>query len=788
MLNDLRFAVRVLGRSPSFLITAVLSLALGIGATTVVFSAFRAVFLPPLPYTDPDRLVEVSKVTVDGQNASTTTVDVQFWRQSSRSFESVGTYAFYHTMTLSGAGEPFNILARVVERDLFGTLEARPLLGRVLVPSDFDNSRPHGLLLTWKVWQSQFNGDAGVIGRQVMLDNIAYTVIGVMPREFHFPTPLTNVLIADRGHTNPRTTARGVVARLRHGISRETALAELESLQPALAKQYPEAQRRFHFRLDPLGQRETEGYRKAFVILLAAVGLLALISCLNVANLIIARSMAREIEFAIRSALGAARGRMIRQVFVESLTLAAAGGALGVFFAWVGNRLLVTMVPMQYQLVRLGESRIDMYVLCFVLALTTATAVIFGSGPAVVLSRFSLREMGRAMTSSSGRTHWRGALAAAQVALSLILLIGAGLLIRSFVMLAGVDPGFRADHVLTAMIPIGNQLAKDKPNLIRRLSDIVSQVETLPGVTAAGISTAIPMGTVRVSLLVQVPGQRGGEVGVNYRAVSPGYFEALGIPLRLGRLFTAQDDGSKTPVAIVNEAFARKYWPGQSPIGRTFGANNEMTVVGVVGDQHQRTLDKPAEPEFYGPYQGYLGPALGTMLVVRTQQEPVSIAATLRETIHRAYPDQPVAEIMTMTERISKSMAEPRLYTVLLGIFAAVALALTAIGVYGIMAHSVGQRVREIGIRMALGARRVDVLRAVLQRGVSLVAVGIAGGTAGAWVLSRYIESMLYGVAPRDPMTFIAAPLLLVVIAFIACYLPAKRATLIDPNQALREQ
>ncbi|MEJ7609252.1 MAG: FtsX-like permease family protein [Bryobacteraceae bacterium] len=479
-----------------------------------------------------------------------------------------------------------------------------------------------------------------------------------------------------------------------------------------------------------------------------AVGLLALIACLNVANLIIARSMARESEFAIRSALGAARGRMMRQVFVESLTLAAAGGALGIVFAWIGNRLLVAMLPTQYQLVRLGESRIDMNVLWFVLALTTATAVIFGTGPALILSRFSLREMGRTTTLSAGRTHWRGALATAQVALSLILLIGAGLLMRSFVALAGVDPGFRPDHVLTAMIPVGNQLSKDKPNLIRRLSDIVYQVETLQGVTAAGISTAIPMGTVRVTLLVRVPGHGSEEIGFSYRAVSPGYFEALGIPLRLGRLFTRHDDGSKAQVVLVNEAFARKYWPGQNPIGQKFGAHSEMTVVGVVGDQHQRTLDKPADPEFYGPYQGYLGPALGTMLVMRTQQEPASMAASLRQTIHHAYPDQPISEIRTMNERVSESMAEPRLYTVLIGIFAAVALALTAIGVYGIMADSVGQRVREIGIRMALGAQGTDVLRAVLHRGLSLVAAGIATGVAGAWIFSRYIKSMLYGVNP----------------------------------------
>lgn len=786
MLNDLRFAVRVFGKNPAFLTTAVLSLALGIGATTVVFSAFRAVFLPPLPFTDPDRLVEISKLTLDGRGGSTTTADVQFWRQFSSSFESIGTFAFYHTMTLSGAGEPVNIVARVIEPDLFRTLQARALLGRVFIPHDFENSSPYGLLLTWKIWQSQFNSDTGIVGRQVMLDNSAYTIVGVMPREFHFPSTSTNVMIADRGITDPRTTARGVVARLKHGVSLQAAQSELERLRPAVTQQYPEAQRNFQFRLDLLGQRDTQRYRTAFLILLVAVGLLALTACLNVANLMVSRSVAREREFAIRSALGAARMRLIRQVFVESLTLAAVGGALGIIFAWMGNRLLVAMLPAHYQVVRLSETRIDTHILWFVLALTTATAVIFGTGPALILSRFSLREMGSTMTRSVGRTRWRGALVAAEVALSLILLIGAGLLMRSFVALAGVDPGFRPDHVLTAMIPVSNQLSKDKPNLIRRLSDIVSRVETLPEVTAAGISTAIPMGPVNVSLLIQIPGHGSGEIGAQYRAVSPDYFKALGVPLRLGRLFTAHD-GSGAAVVIVNEAFARKYWPGQNPLGQKLGARSEMTIIGVVADQHQRTLDRPAEPEFYGPYQGYLGPALGTMLIVRTQQDPVRMAASLRETIHRAYPDQPISELMTMEERVSESMAEPRLYTSLLGIFAAVALALTAIGVYGVMAYSVGQRVREIGIRMALGAQRANVLRAVMLSALTLVAGGAAAGLAGAWIVSRYIESMLYGVPARDLVTFVAAPLVLLCVGAIACFFPAKRAASIDPNHALRE-
>lgn len=789
MLNDLRFAVRVLSKSPAFLITAILSLALGIGATTVVFSAFRAVFLRPLPCAEPDHLVEIAKIPLDRGSANTTVTDVQFWRQFSQSFESFGTYAFYRAMTLTGSGEPASIVARAVESDLFGTLQAATAtVSRSGADREvwyFRNRRGHCLAVCSC---RPLNADRGVIGRQVMLDNESYTIIGVMPRDFQFLTSLANVLIADCGITDPRTTARGVIGRLKHGVSRQAALVELERMRPALAQSYPESQRRFRFRVDPIGQRETERCRAAFTTLCAAVGLLALIACLNVANLIIARSVSRESEFAVRSAIGAGRTRLIRQVLIESLSLAAVGGAVGIALAWIGNRALVAILPAQYQAGRPGGTRIDPAVLWFALALTTSTAVLFGTGPAFIMSRFSLREMGRTITQSAGRTRWRGALVAAEVALSLTLLIGAGLLMRSFVVLAGVDPGFRADHVLTAMIPVSAQVLKDKPKMIRRLSDIVERAEALPGVTAAGISTAIPMGTVNVTVLMEVPGHKGEEIGVNYKAVSPGYFNAMGIPLRLGRLLTPRDNGSGPAVAIVNEAFARKYFAGENPIGQKLGSRGDTTVIGVVADQHQRALDKAAEPEVYEPYQQYLGPALGAMLVLRTQGNPVKMAGPLREAVHRAYPDQPISELATMNERFSDSMAEPRLYTSLLAIFAAVALALTAIGVYGIIAYSVGRRTREFGIRMALGAAPADVLRVAIRGGLALVAAGAAVGIAGAWMVTRYIQSMLYGVAPRDPITFVAAPLVLIATGTVACYLPARRATGIDPNVALRDE
>jgi putative ABC transport system permease protein len=777
---DLRFAIRLLRRSPAFLLTSVLSLALGIGASTVMFSALRGAILKPLPYAEPDRLVEIAKLIPDGRTISVTVSDLDFLRTHATSFESFGSYGFYRPFTMMGMGEPTNVVARAVEADLFPALGARPYLGRVFAASDFQNGNPATAVLTWDLWSLRFNGDRAAVGRQIMLDNQSYTVIGVMPRDFHFPSSFTTLWIPDREPPANGRTARNVIARLKPGVTRKAALAELERLRPALMTNRP-----FRFAADVLGSTDVEKYRASFLMLCGAVGLLVLIACLNVANLIVARSVARETEFAVRGALGASRGRLIRQVLVESMVLAGAGGALGIALAFAGNKLLLAS---HHHIGRLGESRLDLTVLSFALALTTLTALLFGMGPALLLSRFSMREMSRTVTQSARRIRWRETLIAAEVALSLTLLIGAGLLIRSFAILAHVDPGFRTDHVLSLMIPASTQMTKDKPALVRRIAGILERSEQLPGVELAGIASAIPMGTVNVSLTFELPEHPHEEQGANYKAVSPNYFATMGMPLRLGRMLDDRDHEGAPDVAIVNEAFARKYWPGRNPIGQRLTGPRAITVVGVVADTHTWQLSKPAEPEFYCPYRQYLGPALGAMLVARTRIDPAGIAAALRNTIHEGYPDQPVADVATMEARVADSMAEPRFYTVLLGAFAGVALLLTAIGIYGVIAYSVGNRTREFAIRMALGARASDVLRFVMRQGMAVVCIGALLGIAGAWMLSRYEESLLFGVTKRDPIAFAAAPLGLIAIALLACYLPARRATRIDPNTALREQ
>lgn len=789
MLSDIRFSLRLLRKSPSFFLTAVVSLALGIGATTTVFSAFRAVFLRPLPYAEPDRLVELTKPGPDGRTVYPTAADLGFLREFSHSFESLGSYGFFRAVTLSGGAQPANGTARIVEPDLFPTLQARPLLGRVFNAADFEEAGPRGVLLSYRLWQQEFQGDPGVSGRRVMVDGESHSVIGVMPRDFQFPTSFFNMWIADREKiTDPLKTQRNIVGRLKRGVTVEAAQAELDRMAPSLALSYPEARRHFRLRLDSLSERDVKKYRAAFLMLCGAVGLLVLIACLNVANLVIARSVAREGEFAVRSALGAGRQRLMRQVFVESGVLAVAGGLLGVLLAYAGNRALLAWLPAHYQIARLDETRVDLLVLGFALAMTTCTAFLSGSGPAFVLSRFSMRELGRTTTQSASRIRWRGGLVVAEIALSLTLLIGAGLLIRSFVTLANVDPGFRPDHVLTAMIPASAQISKDKPKLVRRMTEIVAASQQLPGVTAAGLATAIPMGTVNVSITFAMPDHPGEEIGITYRAVSADYFRAMGMNLRLGRWFGTGDDAAGSPVGIVNEAFAKKYWPGQNPIGQKMAGAREITVVGVVGDTHSHLLSGAAEPELFCPYLQYLGPAPGAMIVLRTQSEPTAVAAALRRAVNRLYPDQPVADVATMESRVADSMGEQRLYAAMLGIFAGVALLLTAIGIYGVMSFSVSHRTRELGIRMALGARRADVLRFVTTHGMTLILIGALTGLAGAWGLSRYVESLLFGVTARDAVSFVAGPLVLILVAAGACYLPARRATRIDPNVALRQE
>lgn len=796
--QDLRYAFRILRKSPVFLAAAVLSIALGIGASTTIFSAFQAVFLGPSPYRDAEQLVEITKISKHVGPPDVNHADVEFWRRTSRSFQSFATYSGFRAMTLSGIDAPVNLLVRLVSPDLFPTLGSRALIGRVLTQEDFRKDSPPVVVIAHSVWQEQFHGDPKVIGRRILLDGMDHTVVGVMPLNFNFPTASQRAWLPDKTPVTDPFTYASTVARLKPGVSEQAALAELERLWPALAKQYPESKRDWRLQMEGIAGRDTKDHRRAFQLLFSAVGFLVLIACLNVANLLLARSSAREEEFSIRSALGAGRRRLIRQVITESLVLALIGGSLGLLLAYAGNRALLAFLPSNFSIPRLDQTQMDSMVLLFALAVTAITGLAFGIIPALALSRHSLRETARSVTSSARKNRGRSILIVSEIGLSLILLVGAGLLIRSFVRLLDVDPGFRAEHVLTAWIPASFPVEKDKDQLFQRYAETLRMAEAQPGVTTAAIATAVPMGNVNVTVRTFLPGADG-ETGFRFAAVSPNYFAAMGVPLKRGRAFTPADikttsDTKNMPmVAIINESAARKYWPNQNPIGKKLGNTgptgvSNITIVGVVGDIHHQTLSGKPVPELYHPYTQYLGPAIGATLVLRTHGDASLMIPALRRSIHELSPGQPIQDISTMQARVEKTVAQPRLYMTLLAFFAALAVILTVIGIYGVMSYSVSQRTREMGIRMALGAERWDVLSTVLGQGLRLVLLGVAVGIAGAWALTQFMTSLIFGITPRDPLTFALAPALLTTAALIACYFPARRATKVDPSTALRQE
>lgn len=790
-LRDVRYAVRILAKTPGFLAAAVLSVALGIGASTTMFSAFRAVFLRPLPYRDADRLVKVTKTGGDHRDRQVTVGDVLFWREHARSFQSLGTFGGFRMMTLTGVREPTNLIVHFVSAEIFSTLDSPALLGRTLGSGDFGPGMPPAAVLSYSAWQKQLGGDSKNIGREIMLDGRSYVVVGVMPEGFIFPWPGTSAWAPDETViTDPLQAGAEVIGRLRPGVSLESATAEIDRLRPGLALAYPRDRRNWRIELDEFATSETRDYRKAFLLLFGAVGLLALIGCLNVANLLLARSSARESEFATRSALGAARGRLIRQVLTESLVLALLGGAGGLLLAWGGAHLITATIPAAPGL---DKTRVDQAVLWFALAVTMLSGLAFGIAPALELPRFTLRQSSRALTEGQAKMRRRTVLMVAEIGMSLVLLVGAGLLLRSFLLLTESDPGFRPEHVLTAWIPTGERAAKDKIQVTQRYGEIVQMAQSLPGVTAAGLASALQMGHVEVSVTFCRPGDTTEQI-TSFRAVSPGYFSAMGIQLKRGRALTDADTEGAAEVALVNEAFARRFWPGQDSIGQKIGTScdardrGSITVVGVVGDTRSHDLSAPPEPEQYRPYQQYIGPVAGVTLVVRTAGDPAMLAAVLRRGIRHLYPDQVITETSTMRGLVSESLARPRFYMSLVTAFAVLALLLTLVGIYGVISYSVGQRTREIGIRMALGAQPIHVLRTAAMQGVCSIAWGVAAGLGGAWTFTRFMRSLVYGVAVLDPLTFVSAAVLLAVASVAACLVPARRATQIDPNVALRHE
>jgi putative ABC transport system permease protein len=801
MFQDLRFGLRMLLKHPGFTSVAVLTLALGIGANTAIFSIVNAVILRPLPYPDPERLVwieEVSKQSNTAQDAwGGHFLD---WQEHSQTLEGI-TQIDFTTLTLSGAGESERIEAGLVSADFMQIFGVQPLMaGRNFTALEDKPGGERVAILSHELWQRRFNGDRDIVGRSVTLNDASYTVIGVTPESFRFFyrfdvwVPLA--LDPQRELAGTTRSYQTTVARLKPGVSLEQARVELDSLQQRYETTRPEGRARIDCRtqLVPLHEHLLGDKRRPMLILLGAVGLVLLIACANVANLLLARAATREKELAIRGALGAGRLRLARQLLTECLLLVIAGGAAGLLLATWLIGLFGTLTPTSTlgELGRVAAITIDLNVLGFTSLITLLTGLLFGLLPALKLSRtdlnLTLKETGR-----GGSFHGRGlrsALMVSEVALAIVLLVGAGLLVRSFFNLIYVDPGYRADNMLTARISLPPRY-RDNSQRVQFYERILQRLAVLPGVTAVGATSHLPLinynmsSTLRVEGRSPAPGER--EPTAPVARVNPDYFRTMGIGLRAGRLIEEGDTQDAPAVALLSETLARRLFPTEDPIGKRLSLGGlGVTIVGVVGDIRYSGLDGEIEQAVYLSYRQL--PRSGMALVLRGVAEPSNLASALRNVVREIDPALPVYEVMTMNERISNSTAERRFILMILGSFAALALLLAGVGVYGVVSYLVTQRTQEVGIRMALGANRADLLLLFIKQGMGIVSLGVAMGLAGALGLTRVMRSLLFGVSATDPLTFVAVALLLSLIALVACYLPARRASRIDPLIALRHE
>jgi putative ABC transport system permease protein len=802
--QDVRYGARMLLRSPGFTLVAVLTLALGIGANTAIFTVVNAVLLRPLPYPQPDRLVLLTEHWARFPVLSVSYENYKDWRDQSHSFELVGA-ARNANLTLTGAGDPDRLQGQVVSASFFDLLGVKPVIGRVILSADDRPDSAPVAMLSYGLWQRRFGGAADVLGRSVTLDNNPYTVIGVLPPGFEFLLP-ADVLVAMEpwAKTLPddRSWHPGIqpIARLRPGVTLEQARSEMALIAKRLEQQYPLYDTGVGANVNLLHDQIVQNARPALLVLLAAVALVLLIACVNVANLLLSRATNREKEIAIRAALGAGRARVIRQLLTESVLLGLAGGALAVAFAFGGLapllKLAGTSLPGTINI------RIDLPVLAFTAGLSLLTGILFGLAPALQSTRMDLREElnqnTRGTTGGAGRSYVCRALVISEVALAMILLVGAGLLIQSFLRLSTVAPGFSPDHLLLADVPLSPTVYTKPEQRTAFFDQLLERAQTLPGVRVAGSTTFVPVsgtgGVVHFNIAGRPPKGPHDFIMAGFRYVSPQYLPALGVPLLQGRGLATQDSADSPPVAVINEAMATQFFPGESPLGRKLqlGALPDsgaplMEIVGVVGNVKYALGSEP-QAEMYLPYTQASIPVLPVLtmtVVLRAAGEPQTLVSALREAVHEINSDQPIIKIRTMEQNMGDSVAAPRFRTALLAVLAGLALFLSVIGVYGVMAYSVSQRTHEIGVRMALGAPARDVLRLVLGQGLRLALIGVAIGGAASLVLSRVMTTFLYGVTATDPLTYFAVAALLTAISLAACYVPARRATEVDPIRAL---
>jgi putative ABC transport system permease protein len=794
--QDVRYSVRMLMKNPGFTAVAMLTLALGIGANTAIFSVVNSVLLRPLPFREPGRLVMVwhnntKEGKLDDPVAHPTFLDLR--AQSKRLEDAAGLTPLWRFAVPTPEG-PEQVDGHWVSASYFQLLGVQPLKGRAFTA---DEDRPGGapaVMVSYRLWQGHFGGDPNILSRTVPLNDSAAPIVGVLPPGFRFLddvdlwAPLGQNPFLPRGRI---VRLVRVVGRLAPGVSLQQAQAEMESIARRLEREYPDTNTGLGARVVALDEQIVGDIRPALLVLLAGVGFVLLIACVNVAGLLVARAAAREKEIAVRLSLGASRARLVRQFLTESVLLALLGGAGGLLCALWALRLLRRLSPAD--LPRIEEISMDGTVLVFTLLVSVLTGLVFGLLPAWWLSRSNLQESlkeGGRTTATGGTSRVRNVLAVAEVALALVLLAGAGLMVRSFAQLMQVNPGFRPDHVLTMQLGLPPSYSSQPAQRVAFYREMFARLEALPGVRAAGGVTRLPLGP-GVTAKLEIEGRpvsAGEQPEIEFRRASTHYFQAMGIPLRAGRLFTERDTADALPVVVITEGAARRFWPGVDPIGkrvRFLGPQAAwFTIVGVIADVKHFGLDADARPELYTHFDQ--NPPVGPVLAIRTSGDPTSLAAAARRELRRLEKELLISNVKPMTDVVSESVAERRFHTLLLGGFAAVALALAAIGIYGVLSYAVAQRTHEIGIRMALGAQRGDVFRLVVGQGMLLAVLGVGIGVVGALGVTRFLKSLLFGVTPMDPLTFAGAAVFLAGVALAACYVPARRAMRIDPMVALR--
>jgi len=798
--QDLRFGARVLARSPGFTAVAVLSLALGIGANAAIFSLVEAVLLRPLPFREPERLVMVWEDASQVGFPRNTPAPANYadWKAQNQVFEGMAAIR-YRSYNLTGDGEPEKINAQAVTADFFPLLGISPAPGRNFLPEEDRPGAGRVVIVGHGLWQQRFGSDPGVVGQELLLDGQKYTIVGVAPAGFQFLATDTALWVPIAFSPQDLATRTShnltVLARLKPGVTPQQAHADVGAITERIARDYPDQARDLRAFVLPLREQLAGQVSRALIVLLVAVGCVLLIACANVANLLLAHAAARGKEIAVRAALGAGRARIVRQLLTESLLLALAGALCGLLLAEASMTFLKQLIP--EGMTALTGVRIDLRVLGYTVLVSLGAGIVFGLAPALQAARLDLNEAlkqgsGRAIL--GGHRRLRGALVVAEVALALVLLIGAGLMIRTIVRLQGLDPGFRPEKVMTLKTALSRQKYGELPRRAAFYREVLERVRALPGVAAAGYTTSVPLVWRGGTNGFTVEGQpRAPGRDANHRQISPDYFRTMGIPLRAGRIFDEHDGPNALPVAMINETMAGKFWPGGEALGKRFKLGGPdapwMTVVGIVGDVRQMGLDVPVKAEMYFPYQQIdMFWAAPTFLAIRSAGDPADLVAAVRREVRAVDPDQPISDVRTMEEILGREVAPRRLQMTLLAGFAGLALLLASLGIYGVISYAVSQRTPEIGIRMALGARPRDVLGMVVGGGLRLAALGVGIGLAAALALTRVMASLLYGVSTTDPLTFVSIPLLLLAVALAASYLPARRALRVDPVAALRSE